>query len=573
VRRSRVWVAVGLALLVTVPAAQAATPLPPPRLSEEGAVKILLEEDGVSAWVARYPPDSLVTEAEYDEEYRDWTVKAWSGDAGQIVLGRVDDLTGLVEDAWTGPQVAWPMARGTEGAFGGKRLNSLAVWLGFCALFVLGLADLRRLRSVRNLDLLVLVSLSVSLWFFNEGRIFTSVPLVYPVLLYLLARTLWIGLRGRPSVASRPVWPVWLLVAATIFLAGFRIGLDVGDSNVIDVGYSGVIGAHRIASGQAPYGHFPLEEGEECGPADRNGRVVLRIQENGRCEGQNAHGDTYGPVTYQAYLPGYAFFGWKGKGDPLHAAHFTAIVFDLACMLGLVLVGLRYGDRRLAATLAFAWAAYPFTQYVASSSSNDAIQPALLIFGFWLAASPWGRGSLAALASWTKFAPLVVAPLWATYPERRLRPTALFLAAFAAATLAAFWVLVLEPDSLGALRTVWDRTIGHQLGRESPFSLWDWRQYHAGLPDLHLVQRALQVLLFVGAIALAFVPRRKSALQLAALTAALLIGFEIALTHWFYLYVAWFFPFVAFVILAPETAEGGSQGEPPSVAGGDAIER
>ena len=186
---------------------------------------VLLEEEGVRAWVARYPRESLATEGEYDAEHRDWTVKAWSGDAGQIVLGHVDDLTGLVEDAWTGPQVAWPMARGSDGAFGGERLNSLPVWIGFCAVFVLGLADLRRLRAVRNLDLLVLVSLSVSLWFFNEGRIFTSVPLVYPVLLYLLGRTLWIGLRGRPSLASRPVWPVWLLVAATIFLAGFRIGL------------------------------------------------------------------------------------------------------------------------------------------------------------------------------------------------------------------------------------------------------------------------------------------------------------------------------------------------------------
>jgi hypothetical protein len=356
-------------------------------------------------------------------------------------------------------------------------------------------------------------------------------------------------------------------VAATIFLAGFRIGLDFGDSNVIDVGYSGVIGAHRIASGQAPYGHFPNEEGEACGPPDRSGRTTLRIQENGRCEGQNEHGDTYGPVTYQAYLPGFAIFGWKGKGDPLNAAHFTAIAFDLACLLGLVLVGLRYGDRRLAATLAFAWAAYPFTQYVASSSSNDAIQPALLVFGFWLASSPWGRGSFAALASWTKFAPLVVAPLWATYPERRPRPTAFFLAAFVAATLAAFWVLLLEPDPLGMVRTVWDRTIGHQIGRESPFSLWDWRQYHAGLPDLHLLQRALQALLLIGVVALAFVPRRKSPLQLAALTAALLIGFEIVLTHWFYLYVAWFFPFVAFALLAPDENEGGLRRPRPPVVG------
>ena len=48
----------------------------------------------------------------------------------------------------------------------------------------------------------------------------------------------------------------------------------------------------------------------------------------------------------------------------------------------------------------------------------------------------------------------------------------------------------------------------------------------------------------------------------------MLIGFEIVLTHWFYLYVAWFFPFVAFAVLAPATDEGGSQGEPPSLAGG-----
>ena len=54
-----------------------------------------------------------------------------------------------------------------------------------------------------------------------------------------------------------------------------------------------------------------------------------------------------------------------------------------------------------------------------------------------------------------------------------------------------------------------------------------------------------------GAIAAYFVPRRKSPLQLAALTAALLLGFELVLTHWFYLYLPWFFPFAAFAVLAP----------------------
>jgi hypothetical protein len=97
----------------------------------------------------------------------------------------------------------------------------------------------------------------------------------------------------------------------------------------------------------------------------------------------------------------------------------------------------------------------------------------------------------------------------------------------------------------------WDRTLGWQIGRDSPFSIWDWRQYHAGLPDLHVLQWVLEGVLVAGAIATYFLPRRKSPLQLAALTAALLLGFELVLTHWFYLYLPWFFPFAVFAVLAP----------------------
>jgi CHASE2 domain-containing sensor protein len=72
----------------------------------------------------------------------------------------------------------------------------------------------------------------------------------------------------------------------------------------------------------------------------------------------------------------------------------------------------------------------------------------------------------------------------------------------------------------------------------------------AGLPDLHVLQKMLQALLVVGALAVVLVPRRKSALQLAALTAVLLIGFEIVLTHWSLLYITWFYPFAALALLA-----------------------
>jgi hypothetical protein len=528
-----------------------APPPPSAHLTSEQVLGIFLSTPKVRDWLSRYPPHPQTQATLKDGT---WTVNVWSGKAGEIATGTVDDGNGLVTEAWTGPQVAWRMARGYQGAFGGKQINSYPVWLGFCAVFLLGLVDWRRLLSLRNLDLLVLLSFSVSLWFFNRGQVFESAISAYPPLAYLLWRALVAVRRNAGAPAGRPVWPVWLLAAATVFLVGFRIGLNVRDSNVIDVGYAGVIGADRIAHGQMPYGHFPVEDDlKPCGPADSSGEIRDRIQTNGRCESANPLGDTYGPVAYLAYLPGYWALGWSGKWDSLPAVHFTSILWDILAIVGLYLVGRRFGGIRLAVGLAFAWAAYPFTQYSSMSNTNDAIMPALLVWGFWLASSETGRGAFCALAGWTKFASFVVAPLWLTYPEvRPLRRHLRFLAAFAVASVAALSVLLLEPGLLHAIRVFWNRTVWTQLTRHSPFSLWDWGQYHAaGIPDLHVVQKVLYGVLALGAVAAALYPRRKSPLQLAALTAALLIGLQLVLTYWIYLYIPWFFPFAAFVALAP----------------------
>ncbi|HEV3404709.1 MAG TPA: hypothetical protein VG073_10485 [Gaiellaceae bacterium] len=532
-------------------------PRPPgPHLTAKQATDAFSAYGKVHDWLVRYPRKSWVWGTTYDPKGAAWKVSVWSGKAGEIATGRVDDASGQVTEAWTGPQVAWRMARGYTGAFGGERINSYPVWLGFCAVFLLGLVDWRRLRSLRNLDLVVFLSFSVSLWYFNRGDVFTSVPLVYPALVYLLLRCLWVGARGR-AAPGRAVWPAWLLLGATVFLMGFRIGLNAEASNVIDVGFAGVIGAERIAHGQAPYGHMPIEGTlKACGPADAEGEIRNRIQTNGRCESANPFGDTYGPVAYEAYLPGYAIAGWTGRWDDLPAAHVTSGLFDVVAAVGLLLVGRRFGGLSLGAVLAFAWAAYPFTQYASSSNTNDLIPPALLIWGFWLSTAAWARGALCALSAWTKFAGLLLLPLWATYPERRLRPALRFAAGALLATAAAFSILLFEPSPLHAARVFFDRTVRWQVGRDSPFSLWDWGQYHArGIPDLHLVQRVLEALLVLGALAAGLWPRVKSPLQLAALTGAILVGFELVLTHWSYLYLPWFFPFAAFAVLAPLTTE------------------
>jgi hypothetical protein len=524
-------------------------------LTEKQALRTFERWPKVASWLSRYPRSGRSHQVTYDAKAGEWTVKIWWGAAGEIAEGKVLDATGSVTEAWTGPQVAWGMARGSPGAFGGTAINNPWVWGAFCVVFLVGLGDFRRPFSLRNLDLLFLLSPTASLWYFNHGDVFTAVPLIYPLLLWVVLRGTWIGARNRGTPGA-PRWPVWVLLGATIFLAGFRVGLNVERSNVIDVGYSGVIGAERIVKGQAPWGNFPVEtlpggkSLKACGPADASGEIRNRIQTNGRCEGANPEGDTYGPVAYESYIPGYLTLGWSGKWDTLPAAHFTAIAFDLLTMLGLWLVGLRFGGQRLAAVLAFAWAAYPFTQYVSNSNTNDALMPCFLVWGFWLVSRPAARGVLAAFSGWTKFASLVVAPLWLTYPGRR--PSLRFALGFVAATLAAFSILLLAPDPFHEAHVFWSRTIGFQIGRAAPWSLWDWRQYHArGLPDLHVLQHVLQALLVAAAIAAAFFPRRKSPLQLAALTAVLLAGFELVVTYWLYTYIPWFYPFAALTLLAP----------------------
>lgn len=536
------------------PAAAAETDAEPV-LTEAEAVALVLDEPEVAGWLDRYPEQSLVTTAHYEPVSRRWDVSVLTPTSGKIVAARVDDRTGATSDVWIGPQVAWPLARG--GGVGGS-INEPVLWLTFCLLFLLGLADFRRPLSLPNLDLVALLSFSAHVAFLNEGRAFASALAAAASLVYLIVRAAWVGVTDRPATL-RPTVPVWLLVAGLVFLLGLRVGLNTNQSSVLDVGYAGVIGADRLASGESPYGNFPGETGVPCGAPNAEGNIVDWVQEDGRCETANPLGDTYGPVNYHAYLPGLWLFGWSGHWDALPAVHFTTIVFDLLAMAGLAAIGYRRGGGRLAVVLAFAWAANPLTQYTSSSNANDSIMAALLVWGFWAATSPPGRGVLLALACWTKFAALILVPLWATYPARRGRRAPLvFAGAFAATTLLSFWVLLVGGDPVRDARVFLERTFLIQFDRTSPFSLWDWGRYGAaGLPDLAWLQRVLQVVLVGAALLVAALPRRKSPLQLAAFSAALVMAFQLLLTHWSALYVVWFLPFLLLVVLAGDVLRGG----------------
>jgi hypothetical protein len=451
----------------------------------------------------------------YQKPVDRWQVSYFDGakEVGQVQL---DDRSGAVLEAWTGFQVAWTMARGYPGAFG-RKAAALYVWLPLCALFLLPFIDPRRPFRLLHFDLFALLSLSVSLAFFSHAKIGVSVPLVYPPLLYLLVRMVAIARRPPPLRNGEPVRllvPVSWLGVGVIFLLGFRIGLNLTNSNVIDVGYAGVIGADKLIHGHALYGSFPAD---------------------------NPHGDTYGPVTYLVYVPFRLIFGWSGRWDDVPAAHGASVFFDLLCTGGLYLLGRRLRGPNLGVMLAYAWVAFPFTLFAMNTNSNDALVSVFVIGALLLLSSAPARGALIALAGLTKFAPLALAPLFAA-GERGLRPRA--VAKFAVAFVA-IGALVMVPAALGSgLHTFWDRTIDYQANRPAPFSVYGlWGH-------LNWLQHAVQALGVLFAIAVAFVPRHRTPVQVAALAAAVLIILQLGVTYWFYLYVVWFLPAVLVALFA-----------------------
>jgi hypothetical protein len=530
----------------TAQATIAETPVPVPA-SEIPPVGRKLSADRVLS-IAEALPKMRAVRRKYPGSYAGayfkgplrWQVSFFSKrgakEIGQVIIA---DASGRVLEQWTGFQVAWTMARGYRGAFG-EHVNALYVWLPLCLLFLLPFIDWRRPFSLLHLDLLVLLSFSVSLAFFNHAHIYASVPLSYPPLLYLLARMLALLRRrsgpnlpgapgGQPARPLRLLIPPPVLVLGIISLLGFRIALNVTDANVIDVGYAGVIGASKVVHGEALYGHWPAD---------------------------NEHGDTYGPVNYEAYVPFEQTFGWSGTWNDLPAAHAASVVFDLLAVLLLFLIGRRMRGPTLGIALAYAWVAFPFTLFALESDSNDTLVAVMILAAIYFAGTPPARGAFAALAALTKIAPLALAPLLATHGLREddgwLSVSALRSRAFALFLLA--FVLVAALVSIPALthdspHTIFERTLVYQSNRGSPFSVW-------GLYGLPGLQRVVQLAAVALAVALAIVPRRDDLVGLTAACAAVIIATQLGIDHWFYLYIPWFFPLVMVALLGRFGAPG-----------------
>ena len=196
----------------------------------------------------------------------------------------IDDLSGRVLEQWTGFQVAWTMARGYRARSAGTSTRCTSGCRCACCSCCRSSTSAGRCRCCTS-TCSCCCRFSVSLAFFNHAHIYASVPLVYPPLLYLLARMLaLLRRRGRAGDAPAQPRPLRLLVpgavaraSAVVFLIGFRVGAE---RHRLERDRRRLRGRDRRRSGSST--------ASRCTAAGRR---------------DNEHGDTYGPVNYEAYVP------------------------------------------------------------------------------------------------------------------------------------------------------------------------------------------------------------------------------------------------------------------------------
>jgi hypothetical protein len=371
------------------------------------------------------------------------------------------------------------------------------------------------LPSMRNLDVLALVSFAVPVVLMNARLLEASVYSSYPPLAYLCLRCAYVAFRPArapvargsliEAVASRRVVAIGIAGAAVALVL-----LSIPGGLVGDVAFASMAGATKLTHGALPYGHLP--------------------------QGELVHGDTYPLLAYAAYLPAALVTPVKTGFDNLDGALWTATAFALAAAVAMH----RIGGRRLA----LAWLCFPPVLIAASSGSNDLAAAACVA---WAAAfmAHAGRSTAALVtAAWIKLAPFAALPVWVLRERGHGLARALLAAAGVSVALAG-WILAL--GGISGLGDMID-AVSFQAERGSLLSLWTLTG--AGAAQV-AVQAAVVTLIVAGAVrlrrdkAFASDPRR-----VAALSAAVLLGVQIGANYWTYSYLPWVFPLVALALLA-----------------------
>jgi hypothetical protein len=420
-----------------------------------------------------------------------------------------------------------------------------ALLVGLCALFVLmtGVTPWRRLR---NLDVVMSLSLVVSVVLFQHRYVSVSLLVAALGMVYLLVRCARRAL-GPPAAepASTPLLAVltpgveparrvrWLRAALVVLGLVFAM-VVLSSPDPVDVIYAVMQGATRLIGGVLPYGHMP--------PG-----II--------------HGDTYPILSYALYTPLALFSPVTTLWDSVEGGLAVAAAAALVAAWGLFRVtagprARRAGGRapeleEAGLRAALAWLAFPPLLITASTGTTDVLLAAMLAVAVLLWRRPAACNGLLALAGWFKLAPFaLLAVSLAPLRGRRLVASLIVVGAVSTIPLAILLALggLSGPSEMA-------HAVAYQFSRGSLQSVWS----ALGIERLQPLGQACLLGLIAGAVVkLRQEPGlARDRVRMAALTAAILIGLQLTADYWAFLYLVWMAPLLCAALYADRT-----QGQP-----------
>lgn len=379
------------------------------------------------------------------------------------------------------------------------------------ALFVGSLVNWKNIKQTAHLDLIGIALLFTgSFVVYVAGNLALSVFINALALLVLMIRMLVFS-RGKSGGLS-PSMPTAFFIVGIVLLLPLRFLFALFMGDVYDPGYSGVVGAKLLLSGEAIYGNFP--------------EVVTA-------------GDTYGPFNYYSYIPFQLLFPLKELTPFVFeslAARWHALVFEVGIVSILFFIGRTISSSRLGAIMVFGYLAFPLSAFHLLGATNDALPVFLMLlsFFFFIQNKKVFSGAALATATMSKFMPGLLAPL---FSRKAGGPSPAFFAAFLITVGALFIPIVLT----SGLEVFWKETFYLQMTRLSPNSFWGQLGGISPLPySLLTITLALLGFIF---------PRHRSPALVAAFAAAILLAYQGSQAHWFYTYFIWSLPFMLIALL------------------------
>lgn len=517
----------------------------PARVEKSEAVARAREAEPVQRLLAAHPDAAAV--AEFNEKYNCWIVE-FVVEGRELGMASVSpDGRNILEATFEGDRPAErersdrvPLAALWEGMRPGSERAAM-FWLALLVL-LLACCNFDRPWNWRNADLLALLALCPFLaviWDHTRA----AFEGIFLVTLYYLVRALAAAWHVPRSPLSLPA-PARSLAVALACLAAYHAEI-VRQRGVDDCGIWGSFGAqHLLANGQMPYGQEGYDGGDTYGPLFYALHApFVRLLPPGYTDAEGFH------AVQEALPPGVPY-----ERVSFAAAKVVAALFDGLLLLGLVLLGRRWHGWQLGLAMAVTYAALPYTIDGLNFSSHI-VATACSVWALVLVRRPALSGLALGAGIGALFYPVFLLPLWWGYYGGKDRWR--FLLAIACVGAVCLWLVLLgEVD----LETFLSKTWGNQEGadRYGASRLGFWGQHR----ELAWLKRPVMAAHVLFCAALAWLPRRKSEYQLAALGAAALLGVQFWKSHMGGHYIEWYMPWLIITLFGSASAARPANGAP-----------